>query len=99
MKISGRLEDAALRGSERGAHVLSSPRVVPALITALLGIASAPVRVWAAMFQDEGRMAPLPADPPIGGLAWTVVVPAALFLGAFLGTYLLYRRFSRVEGK
>jgi hypothetical protein len=42
-------------------------------------------------------MAPLPADPPIGGLVWTVLVPAALFVGSFLGTYLLYKRFAREE--
>jgi len=38
---------------------------------------------------------PLPASPPIGGVLWTIVVPAFLFAGSFLGTYLLYRRFSR----
>jgi hypothetical protein len=42
-------------------------------------------------------MDPLPAVPPIGGLIWTVVIPAILLLGAFLGTYLLYRRFAREE--
>jgi uncharacterized protein YneF (UPF0154 family) len=40
-------------------------------------------------------MEPLPAAPPIGGILWTVVIPAALLLGAFLGTWLLYRRFAR----
>jgi hypothetical protein len=43
-------------------------------------------------------MAPLPASPPIGGFIWTVVIPAALFVGSFLGTYLLYKRFSKEEG-
>jgi len=42
-------------------------------------------------------MEPLPAVPPIGGVIWTVVIPTILFLGAFLGTYLLYRRFAREE--
>ena len=42
---------------------------------------------------------PLPADPPIGGFVWTVVIPAILFLGSLLGTYLLYRRFSTEEGE
>ena len=42
-------------------------------------------------------MDPLPAVPPIGGLIWTVFIPAILLLGAFLGTYLLYRRFAREE--
>jgi hypothetical protein len=44
-------------------------------------------------------MAPLPAGPPIGGPIWTVVVPAVLFLGSFIGTYLLYRKFSGGEGE
>ena len=44
-------------------------------------------------------MTPLPASPPIGGFIWTVVVPAVLFLGSFLGTYLLYKRFSTEEGE
>ena len=44
-------------------------------------------------------MAPLPASPPIGGVIWTVVIPAVLLVGSFLGTYLLYKRFSKEEGK
>lgn len=44
-------------------------------------------------------MAPLPAAPPIEGVIWTVVIPALLFIGSFLGTYLLYRRFSKEEGE
>ncbi len=40
---------------------------------------------------------PIPADPPVGGPLWTLVVPALLFLVAFAATYLLYRRFSRPE--
>ena len=42
-------------------------------------------------------MTPLPASPPIGGAFWTVVIPTILFLGSFLGTYLLYKRFSNEE--
>jgi len=38
---------------------------------------------------------PIPAEPPIGGPFWSVVVPAALFTVAFIATWLLYRRFSR----
>ena len=37
---------------------------------------------------------PLPAEPPIGGPFWSIVVPALLFAGAFLATYRLYRRFA-----
>ncbi len=44
-------------------------------------------------------MVPLGVDPPIGGLIWTMVVPAFLLVGSFLGTFLLYRRFSREEGE
>ena len=51
---------------------------------------------WAPAQATPG-MAPLPASPPIGGAIWTVVVPAVLFLGSFMGTYLLYRRFSKRE--
>jgi hypothetical protein len=40
-------------------------------------------------------MQPIPAEPPIGGSFWTVVVPGALFAVAFIATWLLYRRFSR----
>ena len=47
-----------------------------------------------ALVQEAGGPAPLPVAPPIGGPVWTVVIPAALFLGAFLGTLLLYRRFA-----
>ena len=39
-------------------------------------------------------MTPIPADPPIGGPLWSVVVPALLFLLAFVATYLLYRHFA-----
>jgi hypothetical protein len=40
---------------------------------------------------------PLPAEPPIGGPIWTIVIPAVLFLGSLLGTYLLYKKFSKEE--
>jgi hypothetical protein len=42
---------------------------------------------------------PLPAEPPIGGVVWTIVIPTLLFLGSFLGTFLLYKRFSKEEGQ
>jgi hypothetical protein len=47
--------------------------------------------------QEATGTAPLPVDPPIGGVVWTVIVPAVLLLGSFLGTYFLYRRFARGE--
>ena len=47
-----------------------------------------------AALQSGSGMDPLPASPPIGGVLWTVVVPTLLFVGSFLGTYLLYRRFA-----
>jgi hypothetical protein len=49
--------------------------------------------------QAAEGMAPLPADPPIGGAIWTMVIPAILFIGSFLGTFLLYKRFAREEGE
>lgn len=36
----------------------------------------------------------IPAEPPIGGVWWTVVVPALLFVVAFGATLLLYRHFA-----
>jgi hypothetical protein len=42
----------------------------------------------------QQALAPLPAEPPIGGPLWTVVVPALLLAGATVATCLLYRRFS-----
>jgi len=50
-------------------------------------------------FQATPGMAPLPAEPPIGGAIWTVVVPALLLFGSCLGTYLLYKRFAKEEGE
>jgi hypothetical protein len=40
-------------------------------------------------------MTPIPAEPPIGGPFWSVVVPALLLVGALAATYLLYRHFAR----
>lgn len=54
--------------------------------------------VWVLFsWAQEGNlgMAPLRAEPPIGGPFWTVVIPAMLLTGSFLGTYLLYKRFAR----
>ena len=39
-------------------------------------------------------MTPIPAEPPIGGPLWSVVVPAGLLLVAVVATYLLYRHFA-----
>jgi len=40
-------------------------------------------------------MIPIPAEPPISGPFWTLMLPAALFAVSFCATWLLYRRFSR----
>ncbi len=40
-------------------------------------------------------MQPLPADPPLHGFFWSMVVPVLLFAVAASATWLLYRRFSR----
>ena len=37
---------------------------------------------------------PIPAESPIGGPLWTLVVPALLFGLAATATYLLYRHFA-----
>jgi hypothetical protein len=37
---------------------------------------------------------PLPADPPIEGVLWSVVVPAILLAVAVVATALLYRHFA-----
>jgi len=58
-----------------------------------------PALAFGAALQATPGMAPLPADPPIGGAIWTVVIPAVLFSGSFLGTYLLYKRFASEEGE
>lgn len=39
----------------------------------------------------------IPASPPIGGLLWTVVIPAALLFVTVTLTVMLYRRFSKTE--
>jgi hypothetical protein len=51
----------------------------------------------AAASQAPADRAPLPAQPPIGGPIWTVVVPAVLLVVAIWGTWLLYRHFAREE--
>lgn len=51
-----------------------------------------------ATVQEASERVPLPAEPPIGGYVWTVVIPGMLFVGSFIGTYLLYKRFSKTEG-
>lgn len=40
---------------------------------------------------------PLPAESPISGPFWTLILPALLFAVSFLATFLLYRRFAREE--
>ena len=44
-------------------------------------------------------MTPIPAEAPISGPFWTLVVPALLFLIAFFATWGLYRRFAREAGE
>lgn len=39
-------------------------------------------------------MTPIPAEPPIGGVLWSLVVPGLLFLVAFCATFLLYRHYA-----
>ena len=65
----------------------------------ILAMGATVAGVFAAVLQAAEGMAPLPADPPIGGVIWTVTIPAILFVGSFFGTYLLYRRFAGDEEK
>ena len=69
--------------------------MMAAMVAALVG------STWAVgtALQATPGMAPLPADPPISGAIWTVFIPALLFLGSFMGTYLLYKRFAKEEGE
>lgn len=46
----------------------------------------------------SGSLSPLPAEPPIQGAFWILVVPALLLVGSALATWGLYRRFARREG-
>lgn len=66
--------------------------MMAALLTLIAGLAGASL-------QTTPGMAPLPAEPPIGGAVWTVVIPAILLVGSMVGTYLLYKRFSKEEGE
>jgi len=75
-------------------------RLRSAAIAAALGISVlVPAGQLLALSQDATSIVPLPATPPIGGPVWTILIPAVLFAGSLLGTYLLYRRFSREEGE
>lgn len=77
--------------------ILRSPWGHGAVLAAAEALAlnlAAPWRCLGSALQDAEAMAPLPADPPIEGAVWTVLIPAILLLGSFIGTYLLYRRFA-----
>jgi hypothetical protein len=54
---------------------------------------AAPALAAALASQDTART-PLPAEPPIGGPGWTVVIPAVLFLVTAAGTWALWRHFA-----
>ncbi len=40
----------------------------------------------------------LPAEPPIDGPLWSLLVPALLFAVAFGATFMLYRHFTDRDG-
>jgi len=65
----------------------------------VLGDVSSVAAMAALVPQDSAGMSPLPADPPIEGPLWTIAIPALLFVGSFLGTYFLYKRFAKAEGE
>lgn len=47
-----------------------------------------------AVFSAQEALQPLPAEPPIGGPLWTVVIPALLLGLATVATWMLYQAFS-----
>jgi len=49
---------------------------------------------WEGKGERVTPVEPIPAQPPIDGPLWTIVVPALLFGIALLATYLLYRHFA-----
>jgi hypothetical protein len=46
------------------------------------------------LIQAATTVTPIPAEPPIGGPIWTLVVPALLLLFTAVATAMLYRRFA-----
>ena len=42
----------------------------------------------------QETIARIPAQPPLGGPVWTIVVPALLLLFTAVATAMLYRRFA-----
>jgi hypothetical protein len=59
-------------------------------------MSSAALAILNALAQS-GEVAPLPAQSPIGGPLWSVVVPAMLLTVACLCTLMLYRHFARQD--
>lgn len=55
------------------------------------------VREMVLPVQATGADVPLPAEPPITGPLWSVVVPALLLLLATVATVMLYRHFAGDE--
>jgi hypothetical protein len=46
------------------------------------------------LLQATSAMAPIPAEPPIGGPFWTLLVPALLLIFTAVATAMLYRKFA-----
>jgi len=61
-------------------------------MTILIGALTLVSCLGVAVFRSAPE--PLPADPPIGGVLWSVVVPAILLAVAVVATALLYRHFA-----
>ncbi len=53
-----------------------------------------PLALVRAVFSAQEALQPLPAEPPIGGPLWTVVIPALLLGLATVATWMLYQAFS-----
>jgi hypothetical protein len=46
------------------------------------------------LMAQSGDVAPLDVEPPIGGILWSIVIPALLLAVSTLATYGLYRHFA-----
>lgn len=61
----------------------------PALLAAVTAVSALP--------QINPDRQPLPAEPPISGPFWTVLVPGVLLVFSIWATWLLYRHFAKEE--
>lgn len=58
-------------------------------------LAAAPRLMAALLAPADSVLQRIPAEAPISGVLWTVVVPAALFAVSLGATWALFRHYSR----